>query len=143
MPDPQNLYQDLKKALDDFKKFLDDHAGEIKPVIGPLNQLLGGRVFELIDKLVDLLTKLKGEINNLNIANLGPAGALDKVTEFTNAVKTLLETSKNLLPNEAGTINDVLGVVQVVSGLPSVDQVKGDIISALDAIINHLNDLKA
>lgn len=140
MPDPQNLYQDLKKALDDFKKFLDDHASEIKPVIGPLNQLLSGRVFELLDKLIDLLTRLKGEINNLSVGSLGP---LDKVTEFTNAVKTLLETSKNLLPSEAGTIDDVLGIVQVVGGLPSVDTVKADIISALDAIISHLRDLKA
>jgi hypothetical protein len=144
MPDPQNLYQDLKKALDDFKKFLDDHAGEIKPVIGPLDKLLNGRVFELLDKLVDLLTRLKGEINNLNLSNLGGTpGVLNKVTDFTNAVKTLLETSKNLLPNEAGTIDEVLNIVQVVGGLPSVDAVKKDITDAIDAIITHLKDLKA
>lgn len=139
MPEPQNLYQDLKKALDDFKKFLDDHAGEIKPAIKPLNQLLDGRVFLLLDQLIDLLTRLRAEIDKLDINNIGP---LDKVTEFTAAVKTLLETSKNLLPNEAGTINEVLGAVDVVGSLPSINEVKDQILSTLDAIIAHLRDLK-
>ena len=140
MPDPQNIYQELKDVLQEFKDFLDTNAPTIKPAIAPLNQILGGRVFELLDKLVDLLTRLKGEINNLNV---GSVPGLDQVSQFSNAVKTLLETSKNLLPNETETIDDILGVVQVVSGLPTLDTVKADIIGLLDAIIGHLNNLKA
>lgn len=140
MPDPQNLYQELKNALDEFKQFLDEHANDIKPAIGPLNQLLNNQVFQLIDQLVALLTRLKTEINNLNVGNVP---GLTEIPQFTNSIKTLLETSKNLLPNEAAAIDEVLRVVNVVGGLPSIDTVKADITSAIDAIINHLNDLKA
>ncbi|HEX8651031.1 MAG TPA: hypothetical protein VF708_09315 [Pyrinomonadaceae bacterium] len=140
MPDPQSLYQELQHALDDFKNFLNEHADDIQPVIGPLNQLLNNRVFELIDQLVELLTRLRAEIANLNINNLGP---LDQVTEFTASIKTLLETSKSLLPNEAGTINDILAAVDVVGGLPTINTVKDDILSAIDVIIERLNFLKS
>jgi len=140
MPDPQNLYQELKNVLQQFKTFLDEKTPIIKPAIGPLNTALGGRLFELLDKLISLMNSLKTEINNLNV---GAVPGLNEVSQFTTAVKTLLDTSKNLLPSEAGTIDDILSVVNVVSGLPTLDTVKADILGLINDIIGHLNNLKS
>jgi ABC-type transporter Mla subunit MlaD len=135
----QNLYQELKDALQQFKDFLDTNVPTIKPAIQALRSVIP-QIGELLDKLIDLMNKLKTEINNLNV---GAIPGLDKVSTFTSSVKSLLETAKNLLPNEADTINDVLGVADVVTGLPSLDTVKADILSLIDAINGHLNSLKS
>jgi hypothetical protein len=55
----------------------------------------------------------------------------------------LLETAKDLLPNEAATIDDVLAVTNVVSSLPSLDAVKDELKQLIDAIVADLNALKA
>ncbi|HEY0431697.1 MAG TPA: hypothetical protein VGC61_07750, partial [Pyrinomonadaceae bacterium] len=111
----------------------------IKPAIQALKSIVP-QITELITKLIDLMGKLRTEINNLNPGAVGEG--LTKVTEFTNATKTLLTTAKDLLPNEAGTIDDVLGVVNVVSSLPSLDAVKAEIIALIDSIVGNLNQLK-
>ena len=98
------------------------------------------QVTELVDKLVDLMGRLKTEITNLNPGAVG--AGLSKVTEFTTGVTNLLQTAKNLLPDEAAAIDDVLAVTNVVSSLPSLDAVKGEILALLDAIIADLNSLK-
>ncbi len=135
-----NLFEELKTALSEFKGFLDDNVGTIKPAIAPLDQLTGGRVTELIDKLIDLLNKLKAEIDKLD-PTVVPG--LDKVTTFTQSVKSLLETSKSLLPDEADTIDDVIGVADIVTSLPSIEELKTEIMSLIDAIITHLVNLKS
>jgi phage-related protein len=134
----QNLFEELKAALTSFKQFLDTNVATIKPAIQALKSIVP-QVTELITKLIDLMGKLKTEINNLNP---GVVGDLTKVTEFTNATKTLLTTAKDLLPNEAGTIDDVLGVINVVSSLPSLDAIKAEIIALIDSIVANLNQLK-
>jgi phage-related protein len=134
----QNLFEELKTALTSFKQFLDANVATIKPAIQALKSIVP-KVTELITKLIDLMGKLKTEINNLNP---GVVGDFTKITEFTNATKTLLTTAKDLLPNEAGTIDDVLGVVNVVSSLPSLDAVKAEIIALIDSIVTNLNQLK-
>lgn len=135
----QNLFEELKTALTSFKVFLDANTATIKPAITALKSIVP-QITELITKLIDLMGKLKTEINNLNPGAVGDG--LAKVTEFTNATKTLLTTAKDLLPNEAGTIDDVLGVVNVVSSLPSLDAVKAEIIALIDSIVGNLNQLK-
>lgn len=135
----QNLYQELKDVLEDFKSFLDTNVATIRPAIVALRSIIP-QITDLIDKLIDLMNKLKTEIQNLDVSAVP---GLEQVSSFTTNVKTLLETSKNLLPSEADTIDDVLGVANVVSGLPSLDTVKTDILSLLDAIIAHLNSLKS
>lgn len=137
---PTNLFQDLKNVLTTFKTFLDTNVSTIKPAITALKSIVP-QITELLTKLIDLMGKLKTEITNLNPGAVG--GGLAKVTEFTNAAKTLLETAKNLLPNEASTIDEILGVISVVSSLPSLDAVKAEILSLIDAIIGHLNTLKS
>jgi phage-related protein len=138
MPE-QNLYQELKDALQEFKDFLDTNVPVIKPAIQALSSMIP-QINELIDKLISLMGDLRNEINNLNV---GAIPGLDKVSQFTASVKTLLETSKNLLPGEADTIDDVLAVVNVVSGLPTLDTVKADILALIDQIVGHLNTLKS
>jgi len=139
MAAPTNLFQDLKNVLTTFKQFLDTNVNTIKPAITALKSIVP-QITELLDKLVDLMGKLKTEINNLNPGAVGTG--LTKVTEFTNAAKSLLETAKNLLPNEASTIDEILAVVSVVSSLPSLDAIKAEIIALIDAITGHLNTLK-
>jgi hypothetical protein len=134
-----NIYEELKQHLTEFKTFLDTNVPVIKPAIVALRSVVP-QITELLTKLIALMGKLKTEIQNLNV-NAIPN--LDKVTDFTNGVKGLLEASKSLLPNEAGTINDALSVVNVVGGLPSVGTIKKDITDLIDAIVVHLNSLKA
>jgi hypothetical protein len=139
MADPSNLYEDLKKALEEFKTFLHDNIATIKPAIQALKALIP-QIGELIDKLITLMGQLKTEIQNLNV---GAIPGLDKVSAFTNGIKTLLTTAENLLPDQKPSIDEVLGVVSVVSGLPSLDAIKQEIIDLIDAIVTDLNTLKA
>lgn len=134
----QNLFDELKAALTTFKDFLHTNVGVIKPAVQALKEIVP-QVGELIGKLIDLMGKLKTEINDLN-PNVVPG--LDKVSEFTTGVTSLLTTAKNLLPDEAGAIDEVLAITDVVSSLPSLDAVKAEIIALLDAIIADLNQLK-
>jgi len=138
MPE-ENLYQELKDVLQDFKDFLDENVATIKPAVQALSSLIP-QINELIDKLIDLLGKLKTEIENLDLSAIEN---LEKVSTFTEKTKDFLNASKNLLPDEADTIDEVLAVADVVSGLPSLDEVKTDILSLIDAIVTHLNSLKA
>ncbi|HMH49782.1 MAG TPA: hypothetical protein VK548_06075 [Candidatus Acidoferrum sp.] len=133
-----NLYEQLKKVLEDFKKFLDENVTKIRPAIQALGVLIPP-LPGLIDKLIALMGTLKTEIQKLDVSSIPN---LDEVSKFTAAIKTLLETSKNLLPNEAPAIDEVLSVVNVVTGLPTLDTVKADILSLIDAIVVHLTSLK-
>lgn len=134
----QNLFQDLKNALQELKGFLDQHTATIKPVIQQIAALVP-QVTQVIDQLVTLLGRLKTEIQNLDVSAIPH---LDRVAEFTGAVKTVLTTSKSLLPAQSGAIDDVLGVVDVVGSLPSLDDVKGEILTLIDSIVGNLNQLK-
>ena len=134
-----NLFQDLKDVLQDFKDFLDANVPTIKPAIQALSSLIP-QVTELIDKLVDLMNKLKAEVQNLDVSAIP---GLAEASEFTTQVKAFLEAAKNLLPDESDTIDDVLGVADVVTSLPSLDEVKTEILALIDAIVAHLNSLKA
>jgi phage-related protein len=135
----KTIYEELRDILKDFKEFLDDKVAIIKPAINALAAIVP-QIIELIDKLVSLVNQLKTEINNLNV---GAIPALGEVSTFTQKIKAFLEVSKKLLPEQTGTIDEVLAVADVVTGLPTLDQVKAEIITLIDAIIGHLNSLKA
>jgi len=134
-----NLYQDLRDVLKEFKDFLAANVATIKPAVQALAAIVP-QVNELITKLIDLMGRLKTEIQNLNVSAIP---GLDKVSQFTASVKTLLTTAENLLPSQKTTIDDVLAVVNVVTGLPTLDQVKQEILDLLDAISGDLQQLKA
>jgi ABC-type transporter Mla subunit MlaD len=135
----QNLFQELKDILQDFKDFLDENVPVIKPAIQALASLIP-QVTELIDKLIELMNKLKAEVEKLDVAGIP---GLSEASEFTDKVKSFLTAAKNLLPDESDTIDEVLGVADVVTGLPSLDEVKAEITTLIDAIVAHLNSLKA
>lgn len=134
-----SLYDDLKKALQDFKTFLDTNLPTIQPAIRALKSIVP-QITELIDKLIGLMQKLKTEINNLNVSAIP---GLSQVAAFTAGIKALLEVAKKLLPDVASDIDSVLSTADVVSGLPSLDQVKADILTLIDQIIGELNTLKS
>lgn len=135
----KNLFDQLKDVLQDFKTFLDSNVPTIKPAIQAIASLIP-QVTELIDKLVGLMTSLKTEINKLDV-NAIPG--LAEASNFTSKIKTFLDAAENLLPDQKSTIDDVRSVADVVTGLPSLDAVKAEIISLIDAIVVHLNSLKA
>lgn len=138
MAEQTNLYQELKDALQELKDFLQQNMATIKPAIQALASLVP-QVVTLIDDLIGLLDQVKTEINNLNVSGIP---GLSQVSEFTQTVTTFLNTAKALLPDEASTIDEVLGAANVIGGLPSLDQVKQEIIQLIDAIIADLNQLK-
>lgn len=135
----KNLFDQLKDVLQDFKTFLDSNVPTIKPAIQAIASLIP-QVTELIDKLVGLMTSLKTEINKLDV-NAIPG--LAEASNFTSKIKTFLDAAENLLPDQKSTIDDVRSVADVVTGLPSLDAVKAEIIALIDAIVVHLNSLKA
>jgi hypothetical protein len=134
----QNLYADLKNALNDFKTFLDANTATIAPAIKSLEAVVP-QISDLVSKLIDLMGKMKTELQNLNVAGIP---GLEQVSKFTTAVTTVLTTAKSLLPDQATTIQEVLDVTNVVTGLPSLDTVKADILKLIDDIVADLNQLK-
>ena len=133
-----NLYQELKDALQELKTFLEQNTATIKPAIQALAGVVP-QVVTLIDQLVGLLNQVKTEIQNLNVSGIP---GLSQVSQFTQTVTTFLNTAKALLPQEADTIEEVLGAASVVGSLPSLDQVKQEIITLIDAVVADLNQLK-
>lgn len=133
-----NIYQELKDVLEDFKGFLDTNVPTIRPAIQALSSLIP-QVTELLDKLIDLMNKLHSEIEKLDV---GAIPGLEQASQFTGKIKDFLGAAKNLLPDEAATIDEVLAVADVVTGLPSLDTVKADILKLIGEIIDHLKSLK-
>ena len=135
-----NLFEDLRDVLQDFKDFLDENVPVIKPAIDALRTIIPDQIDDLLDKLLELMNKLKTEIQNLDVSAIP---GLSEASEFMTRIKSFLEAAKNLLPDETEAIDDVLGVADVVAGLPSLDDIKTEILALMDAIIGHLNSLKA
>jgi ABC-type transporter Mla subunit MlaD len=133
-----NLFDELKSALQDFKDFLEPNVTKIAPAVQALAGLIP-QVKDLITQLADLLRKLQTEITNLDVSGVQ---GLAEVSDFTGKAKAVLEAARNLLPNEAGTINDVIGIADVVTGLPSLDQVKTEITTLLGDLIKLVDKLQ-
>lgn len=134
----KTLFEELQEVLAEFKSFLDDNVATIKPAIQAIASLIP-QVTELLDLLIELLGKLKTELQNLDV---GAIPGLGEVAEFTGMIPAFLEAAKKLLPDEAASIDSIADVASVVTGLPSVDAVKAELISLIDAINAHLNSLK-
>src|SRR4051812_37568625 len=134
-----NLYEDLKDALKDLKDFLEENTDTIKPAVQALAALVP-QINTLIDELIGHLNDVKTEITNLDVSGIP---GLSEVSQFTKTVTAFLNTTKALLPDQAATIDEVLGAANVVGSLPSLDQVKTEILSLIDAIVANLGELKA
>lgn len=134
-----NIYEELKEVLQEIKDFLDENVATITPAVTALDGL-GVPIKDLITELIELLGKLKTEIQNLDVSSIP---GLSEISSFTGTVGGLLDTVATLLPDESGTIDGIKGVVDTVSGLPSLEEIKTEILSLLDAVVGHLNTLKA
>jgi hypothetical protein len=137
--DHKNLFEQLKEVLQDFKDFLDENVATIKPAINALAGLIP-QINELLDLLIGLMGSLKTEIDKLDVSAIP---GIEEVSSFTTKIRAFLEAAKNLLPDEEETIDEVLGVADVVSALPSLDEIKTEILGLITAITTHLTSLKA
>ncbi len=133
-----NLFQELHDVLQEFKSFLDENVPTIAPAIQAIASLVP-QVTDLLDQLISLMNELKTEIQNLDVSAIP---GLEEATQFITMVKNFLDAAKNLLPDQAGTIDDVLAVADVVGGLSGLDDVKQEILDLVDGIVAHLNSLK-
>jgi hypothetical protein len=133
-----NLYQDLKDLLQDFKDFLDPKIAVLKPAVRALAALIP-QVDVLLDSLTDVLQDVKTAIHNLDVSAI----PLGEVTAFTSHVRDFLASAKSLLPDQADDIDAVLRTVDVVGGLPSIDQVRTEIENLIDDLVADVNQLKA
>jgi ABC-type transporter Mla subunit MlaD len=134
-----NLFDDLKKALKDLKDFLAAKKDLIKPAVSALKGL-GLPIGDLLTQLITLLNKLKTAIANLDTKQVP---GLSDVSAFTGSVRATLQAAKSLLPDEAAQIDQVLGIADVVTSLPSLDQVKKEITDLIDAIVADLQFLNS
>jgi hypothetical protein len=139
MSDTSNLYQQLKDALTQFKQFLDTNTATLKPAIAALKPIVP-QVGDLLSKLIDLMGQLKTAVTNINV---GAVPGLAQISQFTSSATTLLQTAEALLPSQKSAIDDVLSVANVVTGLPSFDTLKQDILDLLTAIVGDLNTLNS
>jgi ABC-type transporter Mla subunit MlaD len=134
-----NLFQELRDVLQDFKDFLDENVPTIQPAIQALASLIP-QIVELIDLLVGLLDQLKTEVENLDVSAIP---GLSEVSEFTGKINGLVEAARALLPDDAEEdLEEVLEVASVVGSLPSLDQVRGEIVTLIDAVVAHLQSLR-
>jgi polyhydroxyalkanoate synthesis regulator phasin len=137
---PDNLFEDLKDVLQEFKDFLDDKVSVIQPAVAALRAIIPDQIDNLLDKLIELLNKVKTEVQNLDVSAIPGLG---DAAEFTEKVKDFIDGAKALLPDDSDDFDAVKDIADVVGSLPSIDDVKGEIISLVDAIVGHLNSLKA
>jgi phage-related protein len=135
----ENLYQDLKNLLQEFKDFLDPKIAVIKPAVQALAALIP-QINDLLTQLITVLQEVKTTVQNLDV---GAISHLSDVTDFTGHIKTFLTEAKKLVPAQAATIDEALNTVDVVGSLPSIDQVRTEIVSLIDDLIGDLNQLKA
>ncbi|MBO9402619.1 hypothetical protein [Shimia sp. R9_3] len=134
-----NLFEDLKEVLQDFKDFLDDKVGVIQPAVAALRAIIPDQIDNLLNKLIELMNLLKSEVEKLDVSTIP---GLAEAAEFTDQVKGFVNSAKALLPDNADDFDAITDVADVVGGLPSIDEVKGEILSLIDAIVGHLNALK-
>jgi hypothetical protein len=134
-----NLFQELKDVLQDFKDFLDENVATIRPAINALAGLIP-QINDLLNLLIGLMNSLRTEIENLDVSGIP---GLEEVSMFTTRIRAFLEAARSLLPDQAGTIDEVLSVADVVTSLPSLDEVRAEILALITAIIGHLESLRA
>lgn len=135
-----DLFNDLKDVLQEFKDFLDDKVPVITPAIQALKTIIPDQINSLLDLLSGLMTKLKTEIQNLDVSAIP---GLSDAAEFMERIKAFVTAAKALLPDDASDLDAVADAANVIGSLPSLDDVKDEIIALLDAISAHLNTLKA
>ena len=134
-----NLFQKLRRILQNYKDFLDANVPTLKPALQALSSLIP-QISDTIDTLIDLMSELKAIIQNLDVASIPGLQVLSSFAEKTEAV---LRTSRCLLLEQRSEIASVICVSDILESLPHLEEIKGEIIALIEAIIAHLNSLKS
>jgi hypothetical protein len=135
-----NLFEELKDTLEEFKVFLQDNVATIQPVISALRAIFPDQIGALLNTLIGLMNTLKTEVNNIDLTGISN---IDKVAEFAGKITNLVNASRALLPNASDEFDAVSNAASVISSLPTVANIKDEIIALIDTIIGHLNTLNA
>lgn len=134
-----NVYDELKNALTQVKNVLDEGTDIIRPAIQAIAAAVP-QINELLAKLVELLASLKAEVLKLDVSVI----PVDKVLPFINGVKTLLESGRKILPAEdQPKVDTALEVVEVVSTIPTPEQIKAEVTGLIDAVSAQVASLQA
>ena len=88
----------------------------------------------------DLMSELKAIIQNLDV---GSIPGLQVLSSFAEKTKAVLLTSRCLLLEQRSEIASVICVSDILESLPHLEEIKGEIIALIEAIIAHLNSLKS
>jgi len=137
----KDLFQELKDVLEEFKDFLEsDEVTAVKDVIKASADLLeefGVPIVELIDSLVELLKKVKKEIQEFDLSDIE---GLEEVAKFGEKIGNLANAIMALpFVEEDPTIKELAAGA---SSLDAFEDVKGEISGLIDTIVGHLNSLK-
>ena len=134
-----NLFQKLRRILQNYKDFLDANVPTLKPALQALSSLIP-QISDAIDTLIDLMSELKAIIQNLDV---GSIPGLQVLSSFAEKTKAVLLTSRCLLLEQRSEIASVICVSDILESLPHLEEIKGEIIALIEAIIAHLNSLKS
>ncbi len=111
----------------------------LKPALQALSPLIP-QISDAIDTLIDLMSELKAIIQNLDV---GSIPGLSVISSFAEKTKAVLQTSRCLLLEQRSEIASVICVSDILESLPHLEEIKGEIIALIEAIIAHLNSLKS
>lgn len=134
-----NLFQKLRRILQNYKDFLDANVPILKPAIQALSPLIH-QISDAIDTLIDLMSELKAIIQNLDV---GSIPGLPVLSSFAEKTEEVLQTSRCLLLEQHSEIDSVICVTDILESLPHLEEIKGEVIALIEAIIAHLNSLKS
>ncbi len=133
-----NVYDELKNALVQVNSILEQGTDIIKPAVHALAAVVP-QINELLDKVLDLLGRLKVEINKLDVSAI----PVDKVLPFLDGLASLLESSRNVLPADSkDTIDTASSVINVIKTIPTPEQIKAEVVGLLDSVSGHITALK-
>lgn len=135
-----NLFQELKDALQELKDFLDTNVPAIRGAVSALGSAFP-QIGELLDLLIGLMNDIKTEIENFDPAVIP---GLAELAGFTQQIGNLADTVRGFLPPEkAADIDQIVQVAHTISSLPSLDELREELLALIDAIVSHLMSLKS
>jgi len=135
----QNVYFELRETVRGFGDFLDNNTQNVKSGIHTVASIMP-QTQHLADSLIYLMENLR---NTISTIDTGSIMHLQELSTFGDKVNMILQSAKELLPNEPNAIDDVKRTTHVLSDLPTLGNIKGEIIGSLDGILGHLHELKS
>jgi hypothetical protein len=135
----QNVYYQMRDTVIGLRDFLDDNAQNVKSGIHTVASIMP-QMQHLVDSLIYLMENLRDTIKTIDA---GTIPHLHELSTFGAKVNLLLNGAMQLLPNEPHTIDDAERTVRVLSDLPTLGEIKDEILGPLDGIISRLYELKS